>query len=32
MTAAVGTLVQSARKIDPVYMALIALLIAQFVD
>ena len=28
MTAAVGTLVQNARRIDPVYMALIALLIA----
>ncbi|MDD9906305.1 MAG: permease [Rhodospirillaceae bacterium] len=28
MTAAVGTLVQNARKIDPVYLALIALLVA----
>ena len=28
MTAAVGTLVQNARKIDPVYLALVALLIA----
>ena len=28
MTAAVGTLVQNARRIDPVYMAMIALLIA----